>query len=212
MYLTPDAPASDVTCRRFSIPDNFLALFMGALYELAIDYRWEQFGALTPEESAEAFRVIIDGYSEGCMVGTIWEGFNDTYPDGVLPLDGSTYNDSDYPLLAAAVSAWSNGDGTFTVPNTARRVLVGADPDNPTDPYIVGDTFGVEQVTLTEAQIPAHAHWYDKTIPAESIVLGELPGIQLGAYSPTPTANAGGGEAHENRPPSTVVKRGVWYK
>jgi len=54
-YLTPDAPPEgEYYCRTVLIPRSpeFLALFDGALDQLAKESNYEQFGDLTPEETA----------------------------------------------------------------------------------------------------------------------------------------------------------------
>lgn len=64
-YLTPDAAPDDLLCRSFSIPndDRWLGNFMGALYALTQEENWKQYGDLTPEQAAEAYRDIFDaGY------------------------------------------------------------------------------------------------------------------------------------------------------
>lgn len=53
-----------------------------------------------------------------------------------------------------------NGDGftTFNVPDLSRRFPLGFDYANPTSSDTIGVTGGVENVTLSTAQIPAHDH------------------------------------------------------
>lgn len=67
-YLTPDALPDNTLCRALLIPDDpdWLALVTGALSELTHAYNFEQFGTLTPEETAERFLTMITEMNGGC--------------------------------------------------------------------------------------------------------------------------------------------------
>jgi microcystin-dependent protein len=94
-------------------------------------------------------------------------------------------------------AGWRLCDGTEETPNLKDRFIVGAGGTK----YKVGDIGGVDSVTLTVDQIPAHSHGYD--------------GMNGGYFrcdndneqrcSPDGyagnTAQTGGGQSHENRPP-----------
>lgn len=69
-YLTPgEIPEGDI-CRPLSIPANgeWLAIVSGALTELTKPYNWEQFGAVTVEETIARMQIMIDAYYAGCAV------------------------------------------------------------------------------------------------------------------------------------------------
>lgn len=84
-----------------------------------------------------------------------------------LILDGGTYNRATYPGLWAwaqeagvvVAGLFTAGDGTttFTVPNFAGRVPVGAGTLG-ADSYALGALVGASTVTLTAAQMPSHTH------------------------------------------------------
>ena len=127
---------------------------------------------------------------------------------------------------AASIPAgWSLCDGTNGTPDLRGRFIVGAG-----GAYAVGSTGGAETVTLTQAQMPSHAHGAgtlatgtagEHTHPATVIVgtpaggggLGTgneqnvEPRVTIGAAGAHThpitgnTGSAGSGEAHENRPP-----------
>lgn len=190
------------------IPDDeeFLAIVNGALLDLTYERNFEQFGDLTPEETAEYFRVMYRRYFEvtTCMIGAIVAFPNDTLPDGMLACDGATYDRNDYPDLYAALHVdYYVSDTQFSVPDMRDRFVVGAGSD-----YSVGDTGGEDTHTLTIAEMPNHAHYY--TPPTFNIDL-ESPGapdaFAAGIGVPTLTDNEGGGGAHENRPPYYAL---VW--
>lgn len=61
-YLTPEALSGAVVCRPLLIPVELLSAFNGALEELTKSYNWQELGAMTPVEAADAAREIIDRY------------------------------------------------------------------------------------------------------------------------------------------------------
>lgn len=65
-WLTPDSIPESDTCRSLFIPADsvWLALVSGALTELAQSYNWQQFGALTVDETVAKMQEIINGYYE----------------------------------------------------------------------------------------------------------------------------------------------------
>jgi len=68
-YLTPDAIPEDDVCRPLSIPasTDWLAFFGGALTELTKKYNWQQFGAVSVDDTVAKMQEIIDNwYTEPC--------------------------------------------------------------------------------------------------------------------------------------------------
>lgn len=67
-FLTPDENTGGIEiCRPLILPLNFLPLFAGALAPLTEPRNWEQFGTLTPDQSAEiCTQLILDWYSGVC--------------------------------------------------------------------------------------------------------------------------------------------------
>lgn len=119
---------------------------------------------------------------------------------------------------------WKLCDGTDNTPDLRDKFIVGAGST-----YAVGATGGATEVTLTTAQIPAHAHGagslaisndthnHDQEVRESSANDGDGGGIGAGPNLITITsgisdethshgisgnvADEGGGEAHENLPP-----------
>ena len=119
--------------------------------------------------------------------GTVVSVASNTVPTGWLLCDGTSYQTTTYPDLAAALNYAFGGSGSnFNVPDLRGRVPVGK---NAGTFATLGATGGAETVTLTEAQMPSHSHG-GATISAgahaHNIALG---GTQL-AYTQT-TATAG---------------------
>lgn len=236
-YLTPNsAPANSFVCRRVFIPNNldFLMLVNGALSELCFEYNFEQFGDLTPDETAQIFRDMFTRYirSNACMLGMILPFASATLPPDCLECDGSVYNRVDYPDLYSVLhpSLILNED-QFQTPNLIQRVVMGASGDMGVQP--AHELLGEAEVTLTEDQMPEHSHTNlphsHTTLPhthADGIAVPTIinGGIEAPAASTTPGVsitsaetvivndssitinNTGLGEAHNNIQPSYTLR------
>jgi microcystin-dependent protein len=122
---------------------------------------------------------------------------------------------------------WALCDGSFDTPDLRSRFVVGYNSAE-TDYNAIGKTGGAKQVTLTEAQMPehnhtgttnsggSHTHTYQKSIPGRGYATkaDDYPHSDYqnantnssGSHSHTLNINdAGGGEAHENRPPYYTI-------
>jgi len=65
-WLTPDTLPTTTLRRWLCIPDEpaFLAVVTGALLRLTYAENWEAYGAVTPQEAADAMSVMLEGYFE----------------------------------------------------------------------------------------------------------------------------------------------------
>ncbi|MFN6460539.1 MAG: tail fiber protein [Nostoc sp. DedVER02] len=80
-------------------------------------------------------------------------------PSGWLWEDGSFYAPSTYPELFAAIGYTYGQSGTnFRVPDSRGRVAVGAGTGTGLTNRVLGQTGGLEGVTLNLAQTPSHTH------------------------------------------------------
>lgn len=127
----------------------------------------------------------LSGYGTipvGCIV--MWSGEQNKIPDGWALCNGQT----------------SNGIKT---PNLADRFIVGAG-----NQYSVGNTGGYDAVTLTTDQMPSHSHSMSVRVTGYSgsrssiwEVYGDEANGYVAGWRGLGTSSAGGGKAHENRPP-----------
>lgn len=83
-------------------------------------------------------------------VGTVVAYAGVTAPAGWLLCDGTSYKKSLYPALAAVLGATGE---SFSVPDLRGRFLMGTSASHPR-----AQTGGEEAHTLSEAEMPAHAH------------------------------------------------------
>src|SRR4051794_6937094 len=109
-------------------------------------------------------------------------------PAGWMFCDGAPLPISEQEVLFQLIGTTYGGDGetTFNLPNLQSRVPIhqGTNSSNGIT-YQVGEAAGVEQVTLTTNQIPAHSHSFLASqdtgtgVNAGGNVLGQMSGAIL---------------------------------
>lgn len=215
-FLTPDAPPASYVCRTIRIPADvaWLGLVNGALHELTSVENWEQFGELSPDETAAAFMDIVEEFhvSSYCRLGEIFATTRGSVPDKALLCDGSLYAAEDYPDLYALLDpAYVINPTTFRVPDLCGRVIVGAG-DGQVLSRDVGETGGEVSHALIETELPSHSHGISPGLSTVIITIG--PGAPVTAVAPLPfptsTLSTGSGSAHNNMPPFEAVKYCIW--
>jgi len=132
-------------------------------------------------------------------------------PAGWMFCDGQLLPISEHDTLFNLIGTTYGGDGqsTFALPDLRGRV-----PVHQGGGFPFAGTGGVEQVTLTQAQIPAHSHpLVASAAPGtadrgDGRVLATPPGFDLYvedvagvALSPSAIAATGGSQPHENMQP-----------
>lgn len=111
-------------------------------------------------------------------------------------------------VKAASIDeALTNNPGWSEDTESSGRFVVGVSDGSG---FGYGDTGGAAEVTLTEAQLPAHTH----TIPSSGNVLradgnAADPGGIIPGRTATVTGSTGGSEAHDNMPPYVAYFRVV---
>lgn len=144
--------------------------------------------------------------SGGTMTGQLV--LNTNTPTTELEAASKGYVDAAIPI--GSILMWSGAinqipvnwrlcDGQNGRPNLLDRFIVGAGSS-----YTVGLTGGLNTVTLTVGQIPAHTHEYNRITGSNK---GTTKGgsddqryQKSGSEDPS-TTSTGGGKPHENRPP-----------
>jgi microcystin-dependent protein len=142
-------------------------------------------------------------------------------PLGWLFCDGSLLPISEYETLFNLIGTTYGGDGqsTFALPDLRGRVPIHQGPLAGGSTYVIGQSGGVESVTLTTQQIPNHGHALVASGGAGSASGpgGNVPALAVGNLyvgSPTsPTVNlsemaigsAGGSQPHDNLQPFLCV-------
>jgi microcystin-dependent protein len=138
-------------------------------------------------------------------------------PAGWAFCDGQLLPISQYETLFNLIGTTYGGDGqsTFALPDLRGRV-----PVHMGNGYVIGQPGGVEQVTLTASQIPAHAHQAlcSTAAPTTASPAGAVWAADSGTDTPYKSGgpagvsmragaigNAGGGQPHENRQPFLCI-------
>jgi microcystin-dependent protein len=141
-------------------------------------------------------------------------------PAGWMFCNGATLAISENETLFQLIGTTYGGDGqsTFKLPDLASRIPLhfGTGPDGTS--YQLGEMAGVEQVTLTNQQIPSHTHAFVATTvagndpnPTDNILATAVnidlyrqttPSAAMAAQSVGP---AGGSQPHENTQPFLCV-------
>lgn len=84
--------------------------------------------------------------------------------------NGQTLTISENPALFSIIGTTYGGDGrtTFVLPDLRGRVPMGSGNGIGLSPRVIGRRYGSENVTLSEAQMPAHSHATETTISVSS--------------------------------------------
>jgi microcystin-dependent protein len=141
-------------------------------------------------------------------------------PSGWLLCRGQTLPIADYEALFTLIGTTYGGDGqsTFQVPDLQGRVPMHQGTGGGLSTRTMGERGGVETVTLTAAQLPAHNHALVATsgaaqaaaVPGGSVLAATSvnmygTGTPNAAMAATALATTGGAMPHENMAPFTVM-------
>ena len=138
-------------------------------------------------------------------------------PVGWMLCQGQTASIAEYETLFQLIGTTYGGDGqsTFAFPNLSSRVPIhqGQGPGLSNN-YVIGQSGGVENVTLTVNQIPAHTHLMgaatslaNTTNPSNAILGASTTVTAFFSDPPTQNMNTaaissmGGNQAHDNIQP-----------
>jgi microcystin-dependent protein len=139
-------------------------------------------------------------------------------PAGWAFCDGAQLAISENDVLFQLIGTTYGGDGqeTFNLPNLASRVPVHMGTGAGSS-YVIGQSGGVESVTLTTTQIPVHSHVPQcssaaaTNAGAQNDVWAVVGNSQYSAGAPSVTmspdalAASGGSQPHDNMVPYLVI-------
>lgn len=226
-YLTPETLPADTICRVLFIPNSleFVANVTGALQLLTFADSFVEQGALTPEETAEAYRPMFDSFcfnqGECRVIGEIIAYAGDTSPyANWFVCDGSSLLIADFPDLYAVIGiTYGAPDFThFNLPNFGGRSASGVGSSSGVDPVTLGSYYGEQDHTLTLSEVPSHTHTDSGHTHAEGVAAPTV--VTIGAGAPTASAvpaasvtgsgaanldSAGGDGAHNNVGPRLAI-------
>jgi microcystin-dependent protein len=141
-------------------------------------------------------------------------------PVGWALCDGQILSISQNTALFSLIGTIYGGDGqrTFALPDLRGRVAVSAGQGPGLSAYEVGETGGLETVSLAKRQMPAHSHEMAVNGPTSGSAnpsnryLGRVSSGTAYAgtsndktLNPDAIARSGGGQPHENRPPHLTL-------
>ncbi len=92
-------------------------------------------------------------------------------PYGYFECDGRSLRINEFAALYTLIGTRYGGDGEtyFNLPDLRSRSIIGTGDQSGLTPQTLGEAGGVEQVMLTQSQIPPHNHPYNAlTGPRES--------------------------------------------
>lgn len=154
------------------------------------------------------------------FIGEImWVGYN-FCPRGWTEADGQLLPISENSALFSLYGTTYGGDGrtTFALPDLRGRVSIHTGQGPGLSDYSLGQKSGLEVVTLTANEIPAHNHTLnvsggavDKN--AAGSILGspkqkiyDAPVAASTTLASSAISDSGGGMSHENRPPYLTLR------
>lgn len=141
-------------------------------------------------------------------------------PAGWAFCDGSLVPIAENQALFSLIGTTFGGDGqsTFALPDLRGRRALGMGQGPGLSPYVLGQSGGEEQVSLTVGQIPAHSHtFFASAAHGNSLQPGGnywASASQVNLYStnsshvamaPPAIGMTGGGQPHDNRSPYLVM-------
>lgn len=167
------------------------------------EYTWSDFVHVLTNKQIEERINALKGEETGFV--KMWSGRVDRIPEDYKLCNGDVVTTAQYPELAYSLG--KETEQSFALPDLRKRFIVGYDNAVESGYNSMWEIGGVEKVTLTVDQMPAHTHkiefvdekWGDN---ANSRPFPNPAGSS--GYS-ADTTSSGNSEAHENRPPYFVL-------
>lgn len=178
-------------------------IYRSAKFSDTGEYTWSDFIQVLTNKQIEERINALKGEETGFV--KMWSGRVDRIPEDYKLCNGDVVTTAQYPELAYSLG--KETEQSFALPDLRKRFIVGYDNAVESGYNSMWETGGVEKVTLTVDQMPAHTHkiefvdekWGDN---ANSRPFPNPAGSS--GYS-ADTTSSGNSEAHENRPPYFVL-------
>lgn len=144
----------------------------------------------------------------------------DYAPQDWLLCNGQILSITAYPMLYSllGITYGGNGTTTFALPNFNGRAPAGQGAGPGLTPRVMGESFGVEAVSLLSSQMPSHNHTFTGYLQGNTAYRSAQPAAgnhlsnstKAASFAPPPGGNilypmtagvVGANQAHENRQP-----------
>ena len=138
--------------------------------------------------------------------------------------DGTLLSISEYQALYTLIGTTYGGNGTsnFALPDLRARVPVSQGQGNSLSNYTLGESYGVENVTLTVPTMAAHNHPFNATsaaaanlgpnggttvatAPSGTYLYAQASGATIEQLAPTAISFSGGSLSHTNIMPVLAI-------
>lgn len=167
------------------------------------EYTWSDFVQVLTNKQIEERINALKGEETGFV--KMWSGRVDRIPEDYKLCNGDVVTTAQYPELAYSLG--KETEQSFALPDLRKRFIVGYDNAVESGYNNMWETGGVEKVTLTVDQMPAHTHkiefvdekWGDNANSRPFPNPAGTSGYQAD------TTSSGNSESHENRPPYFVL-------
>lgn len=216
MWLAPvpsvgifDAPKASV-----EISFEWVSHVLGALEALTAADAWagDDEDVYDAQQAIEQLMAALNRSSS--MIGMIFPYATEEVPPDCLECDGSSYAQSEYPELFAAIAPIFKGANTFSVPDLRGRTVVGHGGEalGYTD-FPLAWTAGAESEILTFTQLPQHNHGVAAAVAGKQVNIPAAGTPTWVADAPIVTATgvtpASAAQAHNNMQPFYVLKYAI---
>lgn len=191
------------TLTAFGIDYPEAYIYRSAKFSDTGEYTWSDFVQVLTNKQIEERINALKGEETGFV--KMWSGRVDRIPDDYKLCNGDVVTTAQYPELAYSLG--KETEQSFSLPDLRKRFIVGYDNAVESGYNSMWETGGVEKVTLTVDQMPAHTHkiefvdekWGDNANSRPFPNPAGTSGYQAD------TTSSGGGQSHENRPPYFVL-------
>ncbi len=168
-------------------------------------------------------------YAQECLIGEVRMFAGNFAPRNWALANGQLLPISSNTALFSVLGTTYGGDGrtTFALPDLRGRVVVGTGMGPGLTDRRLGEKGGVQSVTLTTNQIPAHTHGVTveaklkassqdvdaqtaegNVLATSEVYSSQSPDVEMGANAVTATvteSSVGNNQPHENMPPFTTI-------